>query len=385
MKWQYSVGEIIRDNWRTIKDSVKFNSFQLYHLNQLQKCRTAALGGHVHICDDCEFFRIAYNSCRNRHCPTCQGLKREEWIFRQETNLLQVPYFHVVFTLPSELNGLCLAHPRLMYAMLFRCAWQTIQAFAKDPKFLGAKTGMTSVLHTWGQAMTMHPHLHCIIPGGGITRNRKWKNTRSKGKYLFPRNALRKVFKGKFCSELKKMAKQGDIELSDDLREKLYHKKWVVYAKRPFVNPKAVIEYLGRYTHKVAISNYRIQKVNDKEVTFEWKNYKKGGEKQSMLLPVLEFLRRFCLHLLPDRFQRIRHYGILSSRGRSCYIPDLQLGMGIKVQEKGKDEIRALALNRMKISSKCPCCAKGNVLPVLPFGRDGPPDESYIFEYIIKR
>ena len=181
------------------------------------------------------------------------------------------------------------------------------------------------------------------------------------------------------------MAKRGDIELSEELREKLYRKKWVIYAKRPIINPKAVIEYLGRYTHKIAISNYRIKKVTNKEVTFEWKNYKKGGEKQSMSLPVLEFLRRFCLHFLPDRFQRIRHYGILSSRGRSCYIPDLQLNMKMKVQKKSKDEIRILALNRMKISSKCPCCAKGKVRPVLPFGRDGPPKESYIFEYIIKR
>ena len=348
MKWKCSVGKIINDNWLVIRGSPLFNGFQLRHLNQLQNCRTAALGGHVNICDDCGYYRINYNSCRNRHCPTCQGLKREEWILRQEANLLNVPYFHVVFTLPSELNGLCLAHPRLMYQTLFRCSWQTIQAFAKDPKFLGAKTGMTAVLHTWGQNLSLHPHLHCIIPGGGITRERKWKTTRSKGKYLFPRNALRKAFKGKFCSELKKMAKRGDIQLPAGLKETLYRKKWVVYAKRPFVNPKAVIEYLGRYTHKVAISNYRLKKVTEKVVAFEWKNYKKGGDKQLMALPTLEFIRRFCLHLLPGRFQRIRHYGILSSRGRSCYIPGLQLNMGMDVQKKGKGEIRLAALGRMK-------------------------------------
>ncbi len=244
---------------------------------------------------------------------------------------------------------------------------------------------MTSVLHTWGQAMTLHPHLHCIIPGGGITRDGKWKSTRSGGKYLFPRNALRKVFKGKFCSELKQMAKRGDIELPGELREKLYRKKWVVYAKRPFQNPRAVIEYLGRYTHKVAISNYRIKKAGDKQVAFEWKNYKKGGEKQLMALPVLEFVRRFSLHFLPRRFQRVRHYGILSSRGRACYIPGLQVDMGMRVKKRDKGEIRALALGRMKVTSKCPCCNEGNMRPVLPFGRDGPPEERYIFGYIVKR
>ncbi len=368
-----------------IIDSKYFTGFHLWHLNRIGQCRTAVLGGHVHICEECGHYEIGYNSCRNRHCPTCQSLKREEWVLKQEANLLDVPYFHVVFTLPSELNGLCLAHPRLMYTLLFHSAWQTIQGFAGDPKFLGAKTGMTGVLHTWGQSLPLHPHVHCIVPGGGITRSGKWKTTRSKGKYLFPRNALRKVFKGKYMSELKQMAKRGDIELSEDLREKLYGKKWVVYAKRPFPNPKSVIEYLGRYTHKVAISNYRIKKVTKQEVTFEWKNYKKGGEKQLMVLSVLEFIRRFCLHLLPDRFCRIRHYGILSSRGRVCYIPHLQKQMNIHVSQPDKVQLRQEALRRLRISGLCPCCKKGKIQARLPFGRDGPPSEDYITNYISRR
>jgi hypothetical protein len=281
--------------------------------------------------------------------------------------------------------GCGLAHPRLLYQLLFRTAWQTIQTFAADSKFLGAQTGATMVLHTWGQNLSLHPHVHCIIPGGGRTRNGKWKFTRSKGKYLFPRNALRKVFKGKFCSALKQMAARGNITLSDELKETLYRKEWVVYAKRPFVNPKAVIEYLGRYTHKVAISNYRIKKVTLSEVTFEWKNYKKGGEQKPMTLTVMEFLRRFCLHFLPYRFQRIRHYGILSSRGRSCYIPDLQKKMNIKRVILSKNDLKEQALHRMKINDSCPCCETVKMRPRLPFGRDGPPDDAYIFAFIAKQ
>lgn len=384
MRWQHSINQIIRDNWLPLTKSSLFNTFQLYHLNALRRCRTAELGGHVDICSDCGHYQIAYNSCRNRHCPTCQGLNREEWIIRQEAKLLDTNYFHVVFTLPAELNGLCLAHPRLMYQLLFRCSWQTIKAFASDAKFLGAKTGMTAVLHTWGQALTLHPHLHCIVPGGGITKAGKWKTSKADGKYLFPRNALRKVFKGKVMSELKAMAKRGDIDLPAALKETLYRKKWVVYAKRPFANPKVVIEYLGRYTHKVAISNYRIKQVKDKSIVFEWKNYKKGGEKALMELPILEFLRRYSLHFLPDRFQRIRHYGILSSRGLKCYISVLQADMGIIHQPLTKIEVREQALKRLKMTNVCPCCGEGEMEVALPFGRDGPPEEEYIFQYILR-
>ena len=384
MKWQYSVNQIIEQHWQNIQQSPLFTSFDLYHLNQLRKCRTAALGGHINACDQCGHFQIAYNSCRNRHCPSCQGLKREEWILQQEAILLPVPYFHVVFTLPAELNGLCIAHPRLLYSLLFKCAKDTINAFAKDPKFLGAKTGITTVLHTWGQNLSLHPHLHCIIPGGGIDRQGKWVTTRSEGKYLFPRNAMRKVFKGKFLAGLKDLASKEAIVFPNQLKEQLYRKKWVVYAKRPFANPEAVIEYLGRYTHKVAISNFRIKKLTPTHVTFEWKDYRTGGNKKLMTLPVLEFLRRFCLHFLPDRFQRIRHYGILSSRGRHCYIPLLQQQLGIQITPPSKEQLRTKALTRLKVSTTCPCCQKGTMRAILPFGRDGPPDESYILQYIAK-
>lgn len=378
MRWAHSVGEIIADNWREIKSGKQFNSFQKRHLNRLRQCRTAALGGHLDGCTECGNYRISYNSCRDRHCPTCQGMKREEWILRQESALLPVPYFHVVFTLPSELNGLCLAHPKLMYNLLFKCSDATIKAFSKDPKYLGAKSGMTAVLHTWGQNLSLHPHLHCIIPGGGITKSGKWKTTRSNGKYLFPRNALRQVFKGKFLSELKAAARRGEINLPSTLREKLYRKKWVVYAKRPFLGPKQVIEYLGRYTHKVAISNYRLKKVTKAAVVFDWKNYKKDGEKKPMSLPPLEFLRRFCLHLLPSGFMRIRHYGILSSRGRSAYLPGIQRLMNAVPIQLTKSQRKEKALSRLKIDRTCPCCKKGEMRRLMPFARGDPPTAAQI-------
>ncbi|HFD33317.1 MAG TPA: IS91 family transposase [Gammaproteobacteria bacterium] len=374
----HSVGGIISDNWEEINSSGIFNSFQKWHLDRLRLCRTAALGGHIDGCTECGHYRISYNSCRDRHCPSCQSMKREEWIMRQESVLLPVPYFHVVFTLPSELNGLCLGQPKLMYDLLFKCTDLTIKAFSKDPKYLGAKSGMTAVLHTWGQNMSLHPHLHCIIPGGGITKSGRWKSTRSKGKYLFPRNALRVVFKGKFMSELKAMAKRGEINLPTSLREKLYGKNWVVYAKRPFMGPKAVIEYLGRYTHKVAISNYRLKKVTKTAVVFDWKNYRNGGEKKPMSLPPVEFLRRFCLHLLPSGFMRIRHYGILSSRGRSVYIRDIQEIMNAVPKQLNKTQRKEKVLTRLKIDRRCPCCKKGKMRRLMPFARGDPPTAEQI-------
>jgi hypothetical protein len=237
---------------------------------------------------------------------------------------------------------------------------------------------MTAVLHTWGQNMSLHPHLHCIIPGGGITKSGRWKSTRSQGKYLFPRNALRVVFKGKFMSELKAASRRGVIKLPSALREKLYRKEWVVYAKRPFLGPKAVIEYLGRYTHKVAISNYRLKKVTESAVIFDWKNYKNGGEKKPMSLSPLEFIRRFCLHLLPSGFMRIRHYGILSSRGRSVYIPDIQRLMNAKSIQLTKVQRKEKALSRLKIDQTCPRCKKGKMRRLMPFARGDPPTKARI-------
>ena len=384
MRWQFSVNDIIRKQWNYISASGKFNAFKIKHLAAISKCRTPDLGGHIDACSDCGFYTYSYNSCGNRHCPTCGSLKRETWILKQEEKLLKVPYFHVVFTIPNQLNCLCLQHPRLIYGILFKTSWQTLQAFASDPKFLGAKSGMTAVLHTWGQNLSLHPHLHCIVPGGGLTKSGKWITTRSKGKYLYPKKALQKVFKGKFMAALKELTDSNTIVLSNKVRETCYHKKWVVYAKRPFAKPQDVIEYLGRYTHKTAISNYRLKAVSENLITFSYKDYKNGGIKKLMTLQPAEFVRRFALHILPHGFARMRHFGLLSSRGKTTYLPIIQRDMNIFPQKRNKEDLRQAALNRLKRNGNCPCCSNKKMVKICHFPRGEPPDETEVLRVVLK-
>jgi len=287
------------------------NSWQLRTLHALRKCRTAALGGHIDRCDnpDCHKLHLSYNSCRNRHCPKCQGHKREQWIRAREAELLNVPYFHVVFTLPSELNRICLYDPKAIYGLLFGTAWQVIKGFASNHRFLGADPGMVAILHTWGQNLSLHPHLHCIVPGGGISRSGKWKPARNNGKYLFPVRAMGKVFRARFVARLRRESGPP----SNTFYESLFKNEWVVYCKRPFPGPAQVVEYLGRYTHKIAIGNHRIKDLDGQGVTFSVKDYRHGGRRSLLRLTDAEFIRRFSMHILPKGFVRIRHYGILSS------------------------------------------------------------------------
>lgn len=319
----------MKNHWTTV-NSLGLNTHQLRHLNNISKCHTAALGGELLVCKDCAVLQYKYHSCRNRHCPSCQGSKREEWIAKQQKYLLDVPYFHVVFTLPSELRSLCIHKPKVLYNLLFKASWETIATLSKDHKYLGAQAGMTAILHTWSQNLSIHPHLHCMVPGGGLTKNGKWRSTRSKGKYLFPRKVMCQIFKAIFMRELKDLAKLGVINMDKSLRETLYAKRWVVYAKRPFAKPAHVIEYLGRYTHKIAISNYRIINLTHTHLTFSWKDYRNQGVKKEMPLTIAEFIRRFAMHILPHRFVRIRHYGILSYHGRKNKIPAIQAQQGYK-------------------------------------------------------
>jgi len=324
-------------------------------------CRTGVLGGRVEECPSCNHTRTLYNSCRNRHCPKCQCIPREEWILKREAELLPVPYYHVVFTIPDALNSLCRKHPDVMYNILFRSAWETIKVFAKDPKYLGAKSGMTSILHTWGQTMSLHPHLHCIVPGGGLTKSGKWINAKSEGKFLFPVKAMSSVFRAKFVEALRKEAKCNNIVIDDAIFKQLFAKKWVVYAKRPFLGPGQVIEYLGRYTHKIAISNYRITNVTNTHVTFSYKDYRQGGQKKSITLTVQEFIRRFSMHILPSGFMRIRHYGFLGSRFKKENLQKARESLGIQhVPPKvlTKDEICLTRLGfDMIVCPQCEQCA----------------------------
>jgi hypothetical protein len=301
---------------------------------------------------------ISYNSCRNRHCPKCQGNKREEWIQARESELLNVPYYHVVFTLPEELNRICLYKPEIIYKLLFKTAWSVIKSFARNPKFLGAETGMVAVLHTWGQNLSLHPHLHCIVPGGGITPQLKWKNARGKGKYLFPVKAMAKMFRARYAEGLRK-----ELQLPNDLYKALFSRNWVVYCKRPFFGPSQVVEYLGRYTHKIAISNHRIQNTENGSVTFSAKDYRHGGKTHPVTLTDHEFIRRLAMHILPRGFTRIRHYGILSSALKKDIIPQLQ-------QQLGKPQ---LPEKPKPVHRPCPVCRKGQLVTLLTFTARGPP------------
>jgi len=337
------------------------NSWQLRTLSAIKRCRTAALGGHIDACDNCGNITISYNSCRNRHCPKCQGKNREDWIQARETELLPVPYFHVVFTLPEAINTLAMHQPKLVYSLLFEAVWETISLFGKNK---GMQMGMIAILHTWGQQLSLHPHLHCIVPGGGITKKGDWQNSRTDGKFLFSVKALSKVFRAKYCEKLKT---KNSIAYKQ-IRQELWKKPWVVFAKKPFGSPKAVVEYLGRYTHKIAISNHRIKDVDVQHVTFDYKDYRVAGVKKQMTLTHEEFIRRFALHILPKRFVKIRHYGFLSSTWKRQKLNLLQEKMQVKVREKPE---------KKKVFPKCPCCKVGNMLTLLVFDKRGPPKEYF--------
>jgi hypothetical protein len=328
MRASHEVAHVLKEHWPKVEKHSGINTWQLRTLGAVMRCRTHAMGGHVDACADCGSVRISYNSCRNRHCPKCQGKEREQWINNREAELLPVPYFHVVFTLPDTLNGLALGKPQQIYNTLFEAAWETIATFAADPKHLGARPGMISILHTWGQTLSLHPHLHCIVPGGGLTKEDSWlqakgrdKSSIRKAKYLFPVKAMSKVYRAKYVEKIKAKIPGLDKSLIDSL----FKKNWVVYAKRPFGHPKAVLEYLGRYTHKIAISNHRIKAIEGDTVTFTYKDYRKGAQKMEMEMDAMEFIRRFSMHILPRGFMRIRHYGILSSSSKKANIPIMVL------------------------------------------------------------
>ncbi|WP_026811193.1 IS91 family transposase [Arenibacter latericius] len=360
MKPVYEVAQVLEGNREQLV-GICANSWQLRTLHALRKCRTASLGGHIDRCNNpsCHRLHLSYNSCRNRHCPKCQGHKKKEWIRAREEELLNVPYFHVVFTLPSALNRLCLYEPKLIYSLLFKISWQVVQGFASNHKFMGATPGMIAILHTWGQNLSLHPHLHCIVPGGGIAQSGKWKYAKNKGKYLFPVKAMSMVFRARFVASLRKEFPPQPTAFY----ENLFKHNWVVYCKRPFLGPAQVVEYLGRYTHKIAISNHRIKSLDTNGVTFTVKDYRNGGRKRLLRLDDAEFIRRFTLHILPKGFIRIRHYGILSSTKKRELLPLLQQVLGRPVNHE-----RPPLKHR-----RCPYCQIGIMVTVAVFDSRGPP------------
>jgi len=351
------------------------NAYIRRTLNALLRCRTSSLGGHVDKCDHCGHLRISYNSCRNRHCPKCQNTQREAWIESRKRDLIPAPYFHVVFTIPDKLNDLFLHYPIFLYNLLFRAAWETISQFCLIK--LQAETGMLAVLHTWGQNLSFHPHVHCVIPGGGINYKGQWKevNISVNGKvFLFKVENVSAVFRGKFLAGMEKYLPKDKQFIRD-----LYKTPWVVYAEEPFAGPEQVIEYLGRYTHRVAINNHRLLAINEYGVRFRYRDYRDNRQKV-MTLKGAEFLRRFCQHILPKGFVRIRHFGLLATSKRS-QLRELQHAFGIIVPVvKDKKDWKEICYDHLNYNPDlCPHCGKGMMVTIEVFrpGR-APPDFSYL-------
>jgi hypothetical protein len=324
------VADILRAQGDRFLDRYRssFGFQQLKAFRAIQRCRTAALGGHRDACLRCGFQVISYNSCRNRHCPKCQAQARVRWLEARERELLPISYFHAVFTVPHELNVLALENPRLFYDLLFTASAQTLLEIASDPKHLGAEIGVIGILHTWGQNLLLHPHIHCVIPAGGFSRDhRRWVHPRYP--FFLPVRVLSRVFRGKFLAGLKRLHHREKLQcagpaaaLADrrqfaKLLRRLHRHDWVVYAKPAFGGPLQVLRYLGRYTHRVAISNHRLLAFEEERVTFRWKDYAHGSKPGTMTLCATEFLRRFFLHVLPKGFVRIRHFGFLANRFRA--------------------------------------------------------------------
>ncbi|MER8700367.1 IS91 family transposase [Mesorhizobium sp. M1273] len=353
---------------------------QLKVMSAIEQCRTAALGGHVEACEDCGEWRIAYNSCRNRHCPKCQGAAARTWLAEREADLLPVGYFHVVFTLPAEVADIAFQNKAAVYDVLFKAASETMLTIAADPKHLGARIGITAVLHTWGSAMTHHPHAHMIVPGGGIAPDgSRWISSRPA--FLLPVRVLGKLFSRLFLNRLialhdaGRLAFFGTMAHLADRRAFLHHlapvlkKRWVVYAKAPFVGPEAVLAYLSRYTHRVAISNSRLIAFDRNSVTFRYKDYRRDGadRQQLMVLTIDEFIRRFLLHVLPHGFHRIRHYGLLAGGSRKGSLARARQLLDVAVlpddgTSGAPDDFRP----------PCPCCG-GRMIVIEVFDAGGSP------------
>jgi putative transposase/transposase-like zinc-binding protein len=344
--------------------------YKVFHA--IKNCRTSALGGHAEQCDQCHAIQYAYNSCRNRHCPKCESFKAAKWLEARQAELLPVRYFHVVFTLPHELNNLVLYNKRILYNLLFESTWETLKKLGADPKRLNGEMGMLSILHTWSQNLLQHNHVHCIVPGGALKANGEWKAAK---KYLFPVKVLGKLFRGIFVSKLRNLYQSEKLKLPDRLTEKLsknnlnklldviMQKKWVVYAKPPFGNSEDILNYLGRYTHKIAISNYRILACNDQWVTFKWRDYSDDNKMKIMQLKPEEFIRRFLSHVVPNGFMRIRSFGFLANACKVYKVAEIQKQLKHKPKKAAKKknvELLMLELTGKDITL-CPICKQGKL------------------------
>ncbi|MER9632474.1 IS91 family transposase [Mesorhizobium sp. M0296] len=335
-------------------------------MSAIELCRTAELGGHVEGCRSCGAIRVAYNSCRNRHCPKCQGQACREWLAARRGELLPVPYFHVVFTLPAQIAAIAFQNKAAVYTILFKVAAETLRTIAADSKHLGAEIGLVGVLHSWGQNLHYHPHIHCIVPGGGLSPDgTRWISC--KPGFFLPVRVLSRLFRRLFLEELRTAYEAGKLSFFGDLAElalpvvfrrrlgEARRLEWVVYAKPPFGGPEQVLAYLGRYTHRVAIANSRLVSMADGKIVFRWRDYQHGGKAKLMTLNVHEFIRRFLLHTLPDGFHRIRHYGFLANGHRAAKLDLCRRLLANPLQDNIEPRVESTPAP-LSLAHRCPCC-----------------------------
>ena len=363
------IQEILNNGLEEYEKENKIVMYKKKVINAIKNCKTANIGAHKYICDECGYEEIAYNSCRNRHCPNCQTGKKLKWIEARKEEVLNIKYYHIVFTIPSELYTIAIQNQEKIYKILFKSSAETMQELARDEKYLGAEIGFFSILHTWGQNLMYHPHVHLVVTGGGLTEVNTWKEKEED--FFIPVQVMSRVYRGKFLDYMKKekiefYGSNKDLEnpaTYNSLIQKMYDKEWIVYCKEPFKNAECVIQYLGRYTHRVAISNERILKIEEEKVTFKWRDYKDGNKMKEMTVSIEEFIRRFLLHILPPRFMKIRHYGLLGNRNKKTKL-------AVCKKLTNTTNLEKLEISTLEILKKtlgvdfnlCPVCKKGHLV-----------------------
>jgi Putative transposase/Transposase zinc-binding domain len=369
------VADIFRTHGEAYRQSLHLSDRQRRAMRDIEACRTALLGGHMTRCDHCQAQVVRYHSCRNRHCPKCQTLAKVKWVEARQQELLPVPYFHCVFTLPHQLNTLAQGNPHQLYGLLFQSASETLQTFGRDTRWLGGELGITMVLHTWNQVLEHHIHVHCVVTGGALApEHDRWIATKRRD-FLFPVKALSKVFRSKYLGALGRAYRQGELEFThatqkwhepkgfERLVDSLFKQDWVVYAKPPFGSASHVMNYLGRYTHRVAISNNRLVAFQEGQVAFEWRDSRRGNQRAIMTLEAQEFIRRYLLHVLPRGLMRIRHYGVLGNRCRKVQLSACRALLGQPEPIRRPPESAAVMMRRLTGMDidRCPHCHKGGL------------------------
>jgi len=377
------ISEIIKNHKAAVFPKIGFHEQRV--LSKIQICRTEELGAHLYLCDDCQTTLLLNNSCGNGNCPICQANKRKIWIEKQCQNLVNVPYFHVVFTVPDVLNSMFLANQALFYNILYHSSWETLKKFFENDTNLLGKGGMICILHTWGQNLGFHPHLHCLVPAAGISENGDSKLVKGKDKFLFDVKNMGKVFRAKFAEKITKAQRKLELKFPEIIRKLMFEKNWVVFAQKPFSTPENVVRYIGMYSHRVAISENRILDDKDGIVTFKYKDYKDNGNQKVMALASTEFVRRFAMHILPSKFVKIRYYGMLINRCKKQFLETAEKTVGLYLKQEDlntinqadNDEILDINFeveyekqekNKQKIS--CPHCKKGNLRRLANFSKE---------------